>query len=511
MKKLLWSGALLMIGVTSGGWLSEQGIFSPSRLTGLATNRPSSAEKGTASAAKEKEVLYWVAPMDPNYRRDKPGKSPMGMELIPVYAGGEGTGDDAADVTISPAVVNNLGVRTAVVEKHDLQRRVDAVGYVAFDEARISHIHLRTSGWIERLLIKSEGERVKKGQLLFELYSPTLVNAQEEFLQATSAGNKQLGRASTLKLISLGMTTHQVEQIQKSRKTQALVAVYAPQNGVVSRLKVRQGMRVKPEMDIMSLADLSSVWLQTEVFERQANWVKVGGRAEARLAYLPGQDWQGTVDYIYPTLNPITRTLKVRLRFDNPGERMKPNMYAKVSIFDLPKQGVLAIPREAVIRSGHGERVVMALGGGRFNAQKIRTGMESGNMVEVISGLKVGEKVVTSAQFLIDSQASLKGSMDRMEGGDAQTEAPQPAVADTLLASRGIVRAIIHDERKIKLTHEPIPALNWPAMTMDFTLAEGVSAQAWKPGQKIDFILRQIDAFTFEVIKIDAASSEVAQ
>ena len=507
MKLFFAGGVMLVIGILLGHELdlSEYTLFK--HLNRVFADLDGGGEsKPTQSKGAEKEILYWVAPMDPNYRRDKPGQSPMGMDLIPVYAGNESGGDDS-DVVISPAVVNNLGVRTAVAKHQDLERRIDTVGYVSFDESKISHIHLRTDGWVERLLVKFAGEHIEKGQLLFQFYSPTLVNAQEEFLQAIASRNARLVSASERRLLALGMTKRQMERVQKSGKAHTLVSVYAPQHGIISRLAIREGMRVGPEMSLMTLANLHSVWLQTAVFERQADWVTIGGRAEARLSYLPGKIWKGKVDFIYPTLDPKTRTLKVRLKFENPNKQMKPNMYAKTSIFGLPRKNILTIPREAVIRSGRGERVILALGEGRFNGQPIRTGMESGGLVEVLSGLKAGDKVVTSAQFLIDSQASLKGSLDRM--ADIQPEKTDKTAAIETIESQGILRETMGDERKVKVSHKPIAALKWPAMTMDFPLAEGVSLPDWPADTKIHFSLRRLDEFQFEIIQIRKISGKV--
>ncbi len=364
------------------------------------------------TAEGEREILYWVAPMDANYRRDKPGKSPMGMDLVPVYAD-EG-GDEGAGVTIAPEVVQNLGVRTAVAERSRLWRGIDTVGYVDYDESKVSHIHLRTEGWIENLAVESEGERVKHGQRLFNLYSPELVNAQEEFVQALNTGNQGLIRASRSRLKALGIPAGQIKHIEKDRKASQTIPVYAPQDGVVASLTVREGMYVKPATRVMSLADLSSVWLLAEVFERQADWVKVGQPAEVTLAFLPGRTWEGRVEYIYPSLDPKTRTLKARLRFPNPDETLKPNMYANVIIYGGPKDDVLVIPIEALIRTGREERVVIALGEGRFESRSVRAGIESGEWVEIIEGVQPGDDIVVSGQFLIDSEASFKASMMRM-------------------------------------------------------------------------------------------------
>ncbi|MCK5263079.1 MAG: efflux RND transporter periplasmic adaptor subunit [Gammaproteobacteria bacterium] len=371
----------------------------------------------SATLAAEKKVLYWVAPMDANYQRDKPGKSPMGMELVPVYA--DATAGDA--ITISPEVIQNLGVRTTKVENSRLWRGIDTVGYVDFDESKVSHIHLRTEGWIENLVVRSEGERVKKGDRLFDFYSPELVNAQEEFVQALAVGNKGLVSASAERLLALGISKQQIAVLRVNRKVRQTIAVFAPQDGVVSTLPVREGMFIKPSMKVMSLADLSSVWLLAEVFERQANWVSMGDSAQVTLSYLPGRQWQGKVEYIYPSLDPKTRTLKVRLRFDNPEEALKPNMYANVKIFGGAKNDILVIPMEALIRTGRNERVIVALGEGRFEARTVNAGIESGDWVEIVSGLKSGEEVVVSGQFLIDSEASIKASLNRMSKPDDMT------------------------------------------------------------------------------------------
>ncbi len=445
----------------------------------------------TSFAAEDEEILYWVAPMDANYRRDKPGKSPMGMDLIPVYAGAE---DEGSTVTISPAVIQNLGVRTARAELSRLWRGIDTVGYVDYDESRVSHIHMRTSGWIENLKVRSEGERVKKGERLFELYSPELVNAQEEFVTALSSGNKGLIRASRERLSALGVADSQIKTLQKNKKVLQRISVYAPQDGVVSALPVREGMYVKPSMKVMTLGDLSSVWLLAEVFERQANWVKVGQPAEVKMSYIPGQTWEGNVEYIYPSLDPKTRTLKVRLRFDNPGELLKPNMYANVKIYGGAKENAIIIPIEGLIRTGRSERVIMALGDGKFEAREVVSGIESGDYVEIKSGISDGEKIVISGQFLIDSEASMRASFNRMSDSETSTDEGMDMSAEPDTASgTGVVRAVMADDRKINLQHDPISALGWPAMTMDFALADDVDISELSVDEEVMFQLEERD------------------
>ena len=440
----------------------------------------------TVIAEEEKEILYWVAPMDPNYRRDKPGKSPMGMDLIPFYETAE---EDKNTVSISPVVVQNLGVRTSDAERTRLWRGIDTVGYVDYDESKVSHIHLRTEGWIEKLAVESEGERVKKGDFLFDVYSPKLVNAQEELVTAISSGNIGLIRASKERLSALGISDKQIKQLQQSRKIKQRISIYAPQDGVVSELPVREGMFVKPSMKVMTLGDLSSVWLLAEIFERQSQWVEVGQEAEVRLSYIPGKVWQGEVEYIYPSLDPKTRTLKVRLRFDNPGEQLKPNMYANVKIFGGAKDNIIVIPLEALIRTGREERVIISLGEGRFEARQVMAGIESGNYVEILKGIREGDKVVTSGQFLIDSEASMRGSITRMS--EPETEDMSMQEDTKVVSGSGVVKAVLLDEHKLNLQHEPIEALGWPEMAMDFIVADDVKIDQLSADDNVMFQLEQ--------------------
>jgi len=232
-------------------------------------------------AQKERKILYWVAPMNPAYRRDKPGKSPMGTDLVPVYADGK-MGDDQNIVKISPAVENNLGVKIANVKRMDLSRVINTVGYVTVDENNIEHIHTYTDGWVKVLHVKTTGELVSEGQLLLELYSPTLNNAQGEFLIALKNNNSALVRAGEKKLLTLGMLQTQINQLRRKKRVMERVKIYATQGGVVSHLNVREGKYIKPDTDVMTIEDLSHIWMIAEVFERQAGWVKEGSRLLAR-------------------------------------------------------------------------------------------------------------------------------------------------------------------------------------------------------------------------------------
>ena len=373
-----------------------------------------------AGAAPEREILYWVAPMDPSYRRDAPGKSPMGMDLVPVYA--DELDGQPVVVSIDPTVINNLGVRSEPAAFSPLSRRIETVGYVAYDEDTVQHVHTRVEGWIERLATKATGDAVRRDQLLFELYSPTLVNAQQEFLAALRSNNSVLLTASRDRLVALGITAGEIDELKREREVRQRVRVYAETDGVIAHLGVREGIYVTPSTEVMSIAKLDRVWVIAEVFERQAGWVRAGQDAEVELDYVPGRTWRGTVDYVYPELDPRTRTLRVRLRFDNQAEALRPNMFARVGILGDNTEPVVHVPREALIRGGKTDRVVIALGDGRFRSRPVEVGIESGDRVAIRKGLGAGERVVTSGQFLIDSESNIETALGRMSGTAATAE-----------------------------------------------------------------------------------------
>ena len=447
-------------------------------------------------ADEHEEILYWVAPMDPNFRKDSPGKSPMGMELVPVYA--EQRSADRSEVLIAPEVIQNLGVRTAAVERSKLSRKITTVGFVEYDESKMAHIHLRTQGWIEQLQMRSEGERVKRGDFLFSLYSPELVNAQEELLNALRLGNNSLIKASQDRLIALGVPDSDIKKLTQTRELLQKISYFAPQDGVVADLMVREGMFVKPENQIATLADLSSIWVLAEVFESESAWVEIGSAAEVEFGYLPGEKFIGVVEYIYPNLDPITRALTVRLKFKNADELLKPNMFGNVSIHVMEKSNIIIIPRQAVIRTGSNERVIVAKGDGRFEARDVVAGIESDNKVEIKTGLDVGEQVVISGQFLIDSEASSQASFLRMtkipetHDDHVMTSTPQ----DDVIIGYGVITEINQDESILRIDHQPIQDLSWPAMEMNFTLTARLS-ELWD-----EDIFKVDDHIKFELKKV---------
>ncbi len=448
MNKLniILAAVLLFLGLAGGYVLAKMTLRSP--------------QGDQVSSSVEKKVLYWKAPMDPNFRSDNPGKSPMGMDLVPVYAGDEDGGDSDSLVQINPTVQNNIGVRIGKVERATLYRNIDTVGFVRADDDKTAIVDVRTEGWIEKLFVKSPGDTVRKGQPLFDLYSRPMVSAQEEYLQAVRIGKASLIRAAKSRLDALGMSAAQIIRIKKSGKSRRLIRIYAPQDGVITMLGAGEGAFVKPGRQIMMLSDLSSVWVLAEVFENEAMWVKSGQKVTMRLEAIPGRIWKGEVDYIYPTVNAGARTVQVRMRFTNPDGILKPDMYAKISVLAEPHVGILVIDREALIRTGKSTRVILALGDGRFQPAKIQTGMESDGKVEILDGLVDGEEVVISSQFLIDSEASLRGTTLRMS----------PPTTDIVgqAETMGVIDKIMADMGMVTLTHQPIESMGWPEMTMAF-------------------------------------------
>jgi len=460
----------------------------------------SSENQRGAPAPKEKEVLYWVAPMDKNFRSENPGKSPMGMDLIPVYEGEEVGADDPNALKISAAVINNIGVRTEAVKRIDMAREVDTVGYITIDEDRSSHVHVRTAGWVEKLHRKAAGEWVEKGELIFELYSPELVNAQSEFVQSLRLKQSSLSSASKERLRALGMSLAQIETLEKTGQVNQLIEVRAPQDGFIAALNIGEGMHVNPSKTVFSLADLSNVWVKVDVFEGQSDWVKEGQQVNMTLPFLPGENWPGTVDFVYPLVDPKSRTVQVRLAFPNKDGRLKPNMYGEIRIEAEPLEDIVTIPREALIRSGKTDRVILALEDNKFRPAEVVAGRESGDRIEVKAGIQDGEIVVTSGQFLIDSEASLNSAFLRLlDAGSADKAVAQEEEAE-IHHGMGTVNSI-SDMGVVNLTHQPIATLGWPEMSMDFKAASSVDLSVFDAGDMMHFELTKGDDGMYLITK----------
>ncbi len=447
------------------------------------------------------EPLYWVAPMDPNFRRDAPGKSPMGMDLVPVYPDQQNQSSGGAGaVSISPEVVNNLGVRIARAEQKLLNTKITTVGYVKYDEDQLLHIHPRVEGWIEKLYVKAAGDPVKKNQPLYQIYSPALVNAQEELVLALDRNNTRLIAAAQERLAALQLPKPVISQIVKTKKVQQTIQFSSPQDGVVDNLNIREGFYVGPGTTIMSIGKLDHVWVEAEVFERQSHLVKQGLPVAMSLAYLPGKIWRGVVDYIYPTLDPKTRTLKVRLRFENPEKRLKPNMFAQVKIYLNESQPTLVVPRESVIRTGNSDRVVLALGEGRFKSIEVKIGDFDEQYIEILSGLQVGDEVVSSAQFLLDSESSKNSDFKRMhfQAELSQAHSQNNTVTATV---NGVINNLDPESNIVNITREAIPKWQRGPATLDFKLAKHLDMNQLKIGNEINFTF-EVAGGEFTIIEV---------
>ena len=386
----------------------------------------------------ERQPLYWYDPMVPEQRFDKPGKSPfMDMELVPKYAdetpaADAGSTDDGA-FRIDPRVVQNLGVRLATVERRALAQQVQAAGVIAVDEHRIVAVQARAAGWVEQLAVRAVGDPVRRGQLLAAVYSPELLAAQEEFLLATRSGDAALKDAARARLALFGLDDGQIRRIAGSGRAERRVEYRASQDGYVMELGLRQGAQLSPGMTLFQIAGLDSVWLEAELPEAQAAWIKLGDAASASLAAHPGETFRGKVEYLYPELSAATRTVKLRIALSNPGLRLRPGMYASVHLDGAPRAAQLTVPTEAVIRTGMRSVVLVAEDEGRFRPVLVKPGAEVGERIEVLDGLREGQQVVASGQFLIDSEASLRGALDRLsavEAGKPPAAEPPAAIED---------------------------------------------------------------------------------
>jgi Cu(I)/Ag(I) efflux system membrane fusion protein len=423
MKGKGWLSYVLLAAIFLGAGMLLRGWVAPAGR-GEGEAGPG-AKQGKGPCPGGAQARYWRAPMDPNYRRNEPGKSPMGMDLVPVCPGEAGASREG-EITIDPTVIQDIAVRTAPAERRDLARKIRAVGRVGYDERLVEHVHTKFQGWVERLQIDYEGQEVKLGQPLLQIYSPDLVSTQEELLIAARyrnttgksafpdvrKGGQELFEATRRRLELWDIPNRDIDRLLRTKKIRKTLTLYAPTRGVVTKLWVRQGMEVVPQDNLYTIADLSRVWIYAEVYEYELPWVKAGQRATVELSYLPGARFEGKVSYVYPFLDPKTRTARVRLELPNPDLLLKPDMFANVIIQTEVHPHVVAVPEEAVIRSGTRSIVILDLGGGHFAPRDVELGLDSGDgWLEVKKGLEAGERIVVSSQFLIDSESNLQEAL----------------------------------------------------------------------------------------------------
>ena len=381
----------------------------------------------------ERKPLYWYDPMVPAQHFDQAGKSPfMDMQLVPKFPD-EGTAASiapAGSIAVDPRVVQSLGVRLAPVEQGQFARVVDAVGLIAVDEHRIQVVQIRAPGWVEELKVRAVGDPVRRGQLLAAIYSPDLLATQQELLIALASGDGDLIRGARQRLVLLGLSEGQIARVEASRQPEKRVNYYAPFDGYVMELGVRQGAAVQPDTVLFQLADLRTVWVNAEVPEAQAAWIKAGDRAEAEVSALPGERFKGTVDYVYPELMSSTRTLKMRVVLMNSAQRLRPGMFAATRLLGIPKEQAVLIPTEAVIKTGTRSVVIVSDDENHFHPAFVQVGAEYGGKSEILEGLTPGQQVVASGQFLIDSEAGLRGAFSNLTGtGDGKTQDEDTSLA----------------------------------------------------------------------------------
>ena len=430
-----------------------------------ATRRHISAglKAGDTDPVTGSKILYYHDPMVPASKFDKPAKSPfMDMMLVPVYGQNE---SDQGKVTVSPRIQQSLGVRTASVTEGTLSPSVSAVGSIAFNERDQAIVQARATGYVERLHVRATLDRVTKGQPLVDLYVPDWIAAQEEFLAIKRMQGNDLASlvdGARQRMRQAGMSDEQISRLETSGRTQARITLTAPISGVVVELLAREGMTVMPGATLFRINGLSTVWANAELPESQVSLVRPGAKVQARSPAVPGTTFDGKVQAILPEVNPATRTLKARLELANPGARLVPGMFVSMQFMDMRADKVLLIPTEAVIQTGKRTVVMLAEENGRFRPVDIEAGIESGGQTEVKRGLQAGQRVVVSSQFLIDSEASLKGVESRLN------ELPKPASADTAPRYEAEAKIEAMDKDAITLSHSPIPALKWGPMTMEF-------------------------------------------
>ena len=515
--------AIAVLAALAGYWFGSRTPGAETSATPPAAAPAATPGGPVLTDASGRRVLYWHDPMVPGQRFDKPGKSPfMDMQLVPVYA------DAAADsgaVSVSPRLAQSLGVRTVEAKAGTLETGFRTTGAVAVDERSLTGVQSRVQGFVERLHVRATYDPVRAGQPIADLFVPEWVAAQEEWLALRGSrlrGGEALVDAARQRLRLLGMPDAEIDRVEREGKTSGRVTVTAPIGGIVWEIGARDGMAVMPGTNLVRIAGLSSVWVIAEIPEAQAALVAAGTPVEVRTAAAPERALAGTVQALLPEVNPATRTVRARIELANPGGALKPGMFVTVAFRGKPTSGVL-VPSEAVIRTGTRDVVIVAAGEGRYAPVDVKVGRESGDLTEIVAGIAAGTRVVASGQFLIDSEASLRGVLARMNtagepsapGATAPAAAPAvdphaghgaPAAATGSVVHRasGVVRDV--DGADVLIQHGAIPSAGMGAMTMAFRApATGVPPTV-KAGTRVEFSFTITPQGEFALASIAPAS-----
>ncbi len=465
-KTAVLTGLSVALGLAGGYWFAQQ------RMSAT----PGALAEQSPKTQDERKVLYWYDPMVPQQKFDKPGKSPfMDMQLVPQYADGATSG---AAISIDPGLTQNLGLRLATVTRGALTSSLEVTGVLAFNERDVAVIQARTAGFVERVYARAAGDVLKANAPLADILVPEWAAAQEEFLALKRNGDADLLVAARQRLRLTGMPTALITQVERSGKTQPYLTLTSPISGVLQELDVRTGMTVAAGETLARVNGLSSVWLAVAVPESETGSIVVGQTVEARLPAFPGTVLKGTVSAILPETNPDSRTVRVRVELPNPDERLRPGLTAQVRLNHTTDQSALWVPSEAVIHTGRRTLVMLAEDAGRYRPVEVQLGQENDGKTAVLKGLQEGQQVVSSGQFLLDSEASLKGIVA------STLEMPAPTtVAPALHESEGQVLQI--NSKDVTLAHGPFKTLGMPGMTMTFPLADPALMQGLKSGDKV--------------------------
>ena len=475
----VWKGTLVVgisiaLGVAGGYWLAQP------RMSGVAGVVPDHEPKASA----DRKVLYWYDPMYPQQKFDKPGKSPfMDMQMIPQYADTKG---DSAAIRIDPSLTQNLGVRLASVSRGVFASTLNVVGVLAFNERDVAVIQARTAGFVERVYAHAPGDVLKVNAALADILVPDWAAAQEEFLALKRSGDADLLTAARQRLRLTGMPTKLIAQVERTGKVQSNLTLTSPIGGVLQELSVREGMTVAAGETLARVNGLSSVWLAVAVPEAEAGSIVVGQAAEARLSAFPGVVLKGVVSAILPETSSDSRTLRVRVELPNPDGRLRPGLTAQVSLNRSTEQSVLWVPSEAVIRTGRRALVMLSEDAGRYRPVEVQLGQDNDGKTAILKGLEEGQKVVTSGQFLLDSEASLKGVV-----ASSLDVSPSTMPVGALHEADGQIVEI--NDKEVTLAHGPFKTLGMPGMTMTFPLATPALMKGLKTGDKVRIAVSQTD------------------
>lgn len=481
MKTRSWRSALpailvLGIGVTVGYWFAHESMNHASETTQAPTQ---------VSRADERKVLYWYDPMLPQHKFDQPGKSPfMDMQLVPRYAD---EGGDSAAVSIDGSITQNLGMRLAPVTRGALVNSLEAVGNLTFNTRDIAVVQARTGGFVERVYARAPEDLLAAGAPLADLLVPEWVRAQEEYLALRNTGDPVLLAAARQRLRLAGMPAELITRFERSGKVQALWTVTSPIAGVLQQLDVREGMNLMAGDTLAIINGLRSVWLDVAVPEAETLGLRPGQAVEARLPAFPGEVLSGSIEAVLPQANLDSRTLRVRVVLDNPDGRLRPGLTAQVRLVRPAQGDVLLVPSEAVIRSGRRALVMLAEGEGRYRPVEVRLGQEAAGSTQILEGLEEGQQVVASGQFLLDSEASLRGILAQELGAPAAEVRLKP----TLHEAEGQIDSIEDDG--VMLTHGPFKTLGMPGMSMLFPVADVALLKGFKPGDRVRVGVRADD------------------